>query len=372
MPTSINVPNSPSVGIIAGANLSGMRYRVATSNGGLGFVANETTMPMGILQDDPIQGKHASVISHGYSYALLGATVAENDFLGAMADGKHQPLADGQVSVAVALDDGVAGDIIPVRLALGGGSSTTPSVVTPPVADDPAQISLPAHGFNLTNTEGDRVPVGVFYDGTNWSVPTAFNEVTHFAVDAPDADTLSVRTLADMQGREYLTVSNALGGLGEFAYFDVANGQHTLTQTDMQLYQVDQRSATRIKFDVELAPASGGTGTGVDTRRVLRVAEFDILQDIASGTVLNLNADTPTFTSLRTATSPYTSHSWPTSSPAFESGYYGDYWIEWAGQTVTADELDAGPTAAQVTYVGPNIATAGGVLRVYSYINETV
>lgn len=83
--------------------------------------AGITDKSVGVLQDKPTAaGKDASIAVHGTTKIVLGATVAFGAYVAPMASGKAQTAASTQFPRGMALEAGVADDIIEILL-LGSG-----------------------------------------------------------------------------------------------------------------------------------------------------------------------------------------------------------------------------------------------------------
>lgn len=75
---------------------------------------------VGILQNNPMLAEAANIMVDGISKALLGGTVTVGAQLMATPSGGLQVATSGNNSVAIALDSGVAGQIIAVLLKGNG------------------------------------------------------------------------------------------------------------------------------------------------------------------------------------------------------------------------------------------------------------
>jgi len=87
--------------------------------GGAALVAkgSRTDPPVGILQNNPVQGEAGTVVVSGVSKAIVGGTVAVGDILTPNSGGSAIIKATtGTYGMARALESGVSGAIISVEL----------------------------------------------------------------------------------------------------------------------------------------------------------------------------------------------------------------------------------------------------------------
>jgi hypothetical protein len=101
------------VWLAAASNING------TGVGGAALVAKGslTTPPIGILQNNPVQGEPGTVIVSGVSKFIAGGTIAVGDVLTWKSDGTALIKATtGTVGVGRALSSAVSGDIATVLL----------------------------------------------------------------------------------------------------------------------------------------------------------------------------------------------------------------------------------------------------------------
>jgi len=68
---------------------------------------------IGILQNQPANGEHASVVWLGSTFVKVGSSVSANDMLMSTAGGTATTAVSGQNMLARALTAGSPGDIIP-------------------------------------------------------------------------------------------------------------------------------------------------------------------------------------------------------------------------------------------------------------------
>lgn len=100
--------------INAGADLTGkVGLAVKLDANGKAVVATDDTA-IGILRNDGKAGEEVGVAVFGEAKAKLAGTVNAGDQLMATAGGAMQVVTDGKQAIAVALEKGVANDIITV------------------------------------------------------------------------------------------------------------------------------------------------------------------------------------------------------------------------------------------------------------------
>jgi hypothetical protein len=108
----------------AGADLSAKQFTavtVAAVSGVPSIVsAGAGASAHGILQNKPISGEAAEIMESGVSKALLGGTVAVDDQLSGDANGKLIVAITGAYIYARALEAGVSGDVVAVKLLRDG------------------------------------------------------------------------------------------------------------------------------------------------------------------------------------------------------------------------------------------------------------
>lgn len=109
------------VSVEAGSDLSAGQYKFVkiASDGQIDLVASKGAACDGVLQDKPAAaGRPGSVAVGGISKVLLSGTVAAGGEVIAAADGTGVAQdAVSQYIVGAAVEGGVSGDIIPVKLA---------------------------------------------------------------------------------------------------------------------------------------------------------------------------------------------------------------------------------------------------------------
>ena len=332
MTTTWNPGSSDPHHIVAGESFVGKQYRAVKQTSGKAFVAIEGDPVWGIIQDSPILGGGASVVVHGFSKVAISATVAENELIGPLTDGTCGPTSSSPI--ARAAEAGIAGDNILsfVNLAFLGpvvtGSqtkyhktTTTAAPGTPRTAADwpggnpglnaaleveylPVERErreiyrwngaawllqeatllepvVPAHGLDLTTIEGERVPVAWFDNGVVSRAPASIDEVTHFAVSAPDENTLRLRTSADIDGRVFDAVTNPVGLVRETMYWNAATNTHQQAVTDLRLFQISDVSTAVIKFDLEDTRSTvTGPITLIDNQEWAYQLAADVAKDV--------------------------------------------------------------------------------------------
>lgn len=119
MPYEIQLFNLP---FIAGEDLSTKKYSVvALSTAGKIITATSGAEPIvGILQNDPKLGEHASVAVYGVSIGIAGEALVAGSLLTAGAGGKLVAASPGDRIVGIALEDAAANSQVSVLLTLGG------------------------------------------------------------------------------------------------------------------------------------------------------------------------------------------------------------------------------------------------------------
>ena len=148
-------------------------------------------------------------------------------------------------------------------------------------------VAAPSHGLDLTTVEGERVPVGWHWDGASASrAPADIGEFNHCAISAPDANSLVLRTIADMEGRTYSEVSNPVGGLGETLYWDQATNTHVQAENELRLFQVDAVDSNMIKFHFEDTRSTTIQNTTTSTVIDSDVWLYTAAADVDAGTLI--------------------------------------------------------------------------------------
>lgn len=134
---NINVFSLP-----AGADLTGSQFRAVRVNAsGLLVAAALGQFACGILQNNPNAGQPGNFLFSGVSKARLGGPVAAGTEVSSAADGRLIDATEARVNtsdagstadpviasnvIGVALQGGVAGDIVPVLVTLSGAIPTT-------------------------------------------------------------------------------------------------------------------------------------------------------------------------------------------------------------------------------------------------------
>lgn len=105
------------INLVAGADLSAKQYHAVKvdANGNM-IAAGAGEVSVGILQDDPSTGQTGTVMVHGVTRAVYGATVAAGASLAADANGKLVAAVAGNAVIGIALQGGVAGQLGTVLL----------------------------------------------------------------------------------------------------------------------------------------------------------------------------------------------------------------------------------------------------------------
>jgi hypothetical protein len=114
-------------GILANSDLTGNQFRFVKFHGTASIdavvaVAATSDRALGVLNNAPDAGEVAEVVLTGVQKVRLGGTVARNDGIGTDATGKGIKAAAGALVYGVALESGVADQIISVAL-----NSVTPT-----------------------------------------------------------------------------------------------------------------------------------------------------------------------------------------------------------------------------------------------------
>lgn len=114
-------------GILANSDLSAKQHHFVKFNGTASSdtvvaVASVDDRALGVLNNAPGAGEEAEVILTGVTKVKLAGTVARNDGVGADADGAGIKAAAGKRIYGLALESGVAGQIISVAV-----NSVTPT-----------------------------------------------------------------------------------------------------------------------------------------------------------------------------------------------------------------------------------------------------
>lgn len=135
--------NHHSLSLVAAADLSAKQYRaVKVDSNGKAAVAGAGEAAIGILQNDPISGQAATVATVGArSKALAGGNITAGNYVAADANGAVVAATLGRVNtsdaggavdavigsniIGIALNGGVANDIITVLITLPGVAPTT-------------------------------------------------------------------------------------------------------------------------------------------------------------------------------------------------------------------------------------------------------
>lgn len=106
----------------AGVSVRAAVNGVGTGNGLAALVPPvSTSNPMiGILQNNPVQGEAGTVMVEGVSKAICGGTVAIGDPLMVNGAGAFLKATTGNLQVAIALENAVAGDVFTVLLQRNG------------------------------------------------------------------------------------------------------------------------------------------------------------------------------------------------------------------------------------------------------------
>jgi len=112
------------ISLIAGEDLSSQQFhfvKSATTDFGVLLVTNATTsVPIGVLQDDPdASGKAATVRVSGNTKVVAGGTVTRGNTLTLLATGEVQNKSGSDTKVGVALESGVTGDVVSMVLHIG-------------------------------------------------------------------------------------------------------------------------------------------------------------------------------------------------------------------------------------------------------------
>ena len=104
----------------ASADQTGNQYKFVKISGPLTVtVCSAITDPIfGVLQDEPLSGEAAEIVSTGITKVVAGGTVTAGDPIGTDANGKAVKVTLGtdttKFAVGYALDSGVVGDVIPM------------------------------------------------------------------------------------------------------------------------------------------------------------------------------------------------------------------------------------------------------------------
>jgi hypothetical protein len=104
----------------ASVDLSARRWCAVVKTSGKLAVAAAGSKILGILQDDPKQDESGTVKTRDTSKAVAGGTFADGADLAVGANGRLVAAAAGDEVVAQALEAGVDGRIVAVRLDRGG------------------------------------------------------------------------------------------------------------------------------------------------------------------------------------------------------------------------------------------------------------
>lgn len=103
--------------VVAGADLSTKQfYAVKLSAANTVILAGAGDLIYGILQNKPTSGQAADVSIFGVTKAILGGTVTGGNKLKVDSAGKLVANSTGDTTVAMAIIDGVSGDIATVKV----------------------------------------------------------------------------------------------------------------------------------------------------------------------------------------------------------------------------------------------------------------
>lgn len=111
--SAVNTWQFAPVWVGAAANVTGF----GAGGGALVAQGSKLTPPIGILQNNPIQGEAGSVCTAGISKAIIGGTVVIGDPLTCVAGAIVKAVAaGGKFAFAQALESGVTNDIIAIKI----------------------------------------------------------------------------------------------------------------------------------------------------------------------------------------------------------------------------------------------------------------
>lgn len=113
-------PGFKPTALSASADQTGNQYKFVKISGSLTVTvcAAITDQIFGVLQDEPLSGEAAEIVSTGITKVVAGGTITAGDPIGTDANGKAVKVTVGtdttKYAVGYALDSAVSGDIVPI------------------------------------------------------------------------------------------------------------------------------------------------------------------------------------------------------------------------------------------------------------------
>jgi hypothetical protein len=134
--------------LIASADLSAKRYKaIKIDSDGKAAIAGDGQSAVGILQNTPVAGEAATIMTSGISFVEYGDTVTAGSNLASDADGNLVVAGASDAILGVALCDGADGDIGTMLLVSGASSGTTG------IAKSYSQICIPVELDEMDDLE---------------------------------------------------------------------------------------------------------------------------------------------------------------------------------------------------------------------------